>query len=81
MTLRECELKLLTYSPYDIVKCGLDSFSPYSYIELPKELQDHVDNLSDDERELFEDFADDYCQRLPMMGVKNAIEFMKNDVD
>lgn len=81
MSLRDLEIKLLSLDPYDIVDCGLDSFAPYAFLNLPDSIQEEANNLSMEDSEKWNDFCTDYVERLPMMGVKETIEYLKNHLD
>jgi len=62
MTLQECINDLNQLDPYDILNCGLDNFSPYVYVKCPKDLQDKVDQLSDTDRDLWDEHTEEYIR-------------------
>jgi hypothetical protein len=63
MTLQECIDDLDKLDPYDVIQCGLDNFSAYEYVELPQELRDKVDQLSDDDQELWDEHTTEYIRK------------------
>ena len=81
MTLRELETKLLTLNPDDIVKVGMDNYSPYTYVELPTDMKVELTNLSPDERTLYDDFENDYLSRLETDGHSNTVKYLSNNLD
>jgi len=62
MTLQECINDLNQLDPYDILNCGLDNFSPHVYVKCPKDLQDKVDQLSDTDRDLWDEHTEEYIR-------------------
>lgn len=62
MTLQQLKTKLNQLDPYDIVRAGLDSFTPYAYLDLPPDMDS--DHLSDDEQEEWEEFKEQYLTKL-----------------
>ena len=78
-TLNGCKLEMLSLSPRDIIKCGLDSFSPYAYVSLPTYLQSAVDKLSEDDQYSFDNFEQEYQERMESEGY-SCIEDMKQSI-
>ena len=68
MKLQDLINEVKKLSPHDIVKCGLDSFAPYSYIELPDHLQNMYKNLSPSDQEKFDDWEFDQLDSLRDSG-------------
>lgn len=64
MSLKNTKLLLLSLNPYDIVQCGIDNFSAYTYIKHTDELAKSIESLSDSDRDNYYDFENDYLERI-----------------
>lgn len=76
MSLKEVLIKFIDLDPYEVVKCDLDSFEPYAYVEIPDSLKQEIESLSEEDREKFEDIAGEYIDLLQQGGV----DFMKSEL-
>jgi len=56
--------KVLELDPYDVVKCAMDSFDPYIYIELPEELSQEYKELSEEELDAYSELSDALLNNL-----------------
>lgn len=81
MTLTDCEKELLKLDPHGLVHAGMDGFSAYTYIDLPDDLQVHVDALSADDSDKFNDFVADYLARLESHGVTETKQYLSINLD
>lgn len=64
MTMEEIKKAIVALDPYITVKAGLDCFAPYAYFELPSDIQNHIERLSEDEQGEIASFMDDYLGSL-----------------
>ena len=80
MNITECKIKLLQLDPYEIVRTGLDCFSPYVYLELPDSINDSVNQFSDFDQEQWSEFVDEYISNLQSRGSVETISLMTLDL-
>lgn len=71
LNLLKLQKEVIKLDPYDVVKCDLDGFSAYAYIDLPDVLCDEREfNLSQEEDEAFSKWQDELLSRLQDEGLK-----------
>ena len=68
MTLNDIKDKVLSLSPYDTVKCGMDSFDPYIYLDYPEEMRKEIDSLSQEEVDEYDEWESGLLNHLRSNG-------------
>lgn len=69
--------KILALDPYQVVVAELDSFSAYTTLQLPEEINTEISTLSADEQDKLYDFKEDYLRALEQDGVSCKVDLMK----
>lgn len=65
--MKNLKLELLKLDPFDVVKCDLDGFYPYSYVEVPLSIRSQI---HEDDVDEWENFLTDLLFRLVDEGTK-----------
>ena len=70
MTLQEIKQEVIKLNPYDVVDVDMDSFDPYTYLNLPQNLRDELDKLTITEQDEFSEWESELLDRLRLDGKK-----------
>lgn len=77
MTLIERKIKILELDPYQIVKCDMDSFCPYVWVDLPEELRYEG---TEEECDEFNDWLDEYIAIIQDFGSEQGLKKLKDEL-